>query len=204
MRHPARYAARRSLVPALAALAALALGAASALPAVAEETQAPPPPARHEAAPEAPPPMPMMRDRPRMRPGDRREHAHERDAAPHRWRHAEMAPRAACAARVHLASAMLGGLHSRLRLTAEQAPAWAAFETAARAGAAEILAFCDTLPAERAPATLSERMARAERAMEVGLAALREVRGPLEALHAVLTPAQRAELDRMRAFRGPF
>lgn len=95
-------------------------------------------------------------------------------------------------------------LKARLELKPDQMAAWNAFEKAADEASAKSMARCQTLPAElkERPGYL-ERLTMEEDAMKARIATIEAVKPSLTALVAVLTPEQKALLDRPRAGFGP-
>lgn len=90
-------------------------------------------------------------------------------------------------------------LKARLELKPEQMTAWNAFEKAADEASAKSMARCQTLPTEmkERPSYL-ERLTMEEDVMKARIATIEAVKPPLTALVAVLTPEQKAILDRPR------
>jgi hypothetical protein len=85
-------------------------------------------------------------------------------------------------------------LKERLQITAEQEPAWAAFEAAVSAKMEQRMARRDA----GRPSTVEERVARIRDRTATGLA----VADAMEALYGVLTPEQQAVADQY-ALMGP-
>lgn len=90
-------------------------------------------------------------------------------------------------------------LKARLELKPDQMTAWNAFEKAADDASAKSMARCQTLPAEmKERPTYLERLTMQEDAMKARIATIEAVKPSLTALVAVLTPEQKALLDRPR------
>lgn len=92
--------------------------------------------------------------------------------------------------------AMLSGwlayTQARLNLTAEQKPAWSAFETDVRSAADTLIKLCPELnqpPIARGD--IAGQLARHERMLGAGLDAVKIARPAVEKLNAALTPEQR-------------
>lgn len=95
-------------------------------------------------------------------------------------------------------------LKARLELKPDQMATWTAFEKAADEASAKSMARCQTLPAElKERPTYLERLTMEEDAMKARIATIEAVKPSLTALVAVLTPEQKALLDRPRAGFGP-
>ena len=99
-------------------------------------------------------------------------------------------------------------LKARLELKPDQMTAWNAFEKAADDASAKSMARCQTLPTEmkERPSYL-DRLTMEEDVMKARIATIEAVKPSLTALVAVLTPEQKALLDRPRPgfdhHRGP-
>lgn len=90
-------------------------------------------------------------------------------------------------------------LKARLELKPDQMTAWTAFEKAADEASTKSMARCQTLPAEmKERPTYLERLTMEEDAMKARVATIEAVKPSLTALVAVLTPEQKALLDRPR------
>lgn len=107
----------------------------------------------------------------------------------------ERSPRDMCNRVVDMRAAFLAGAESRLRLSAEQQPAWDAFEAAATANRDEVIAFCATLPDEAGRGTAPERLDQMTGGARLMLAMLEGVNAPFKALYVVLTEDQRKIVD---------
>ncbi len=91
-------------------------------------------------------------------------------------------------------------LKARLELKPDQMTAWNTFEKAADEASAKSMARCQTLPTEmKERPTYLERLTMEEDVMKARIATIEAVRPSLTALVAVLTPDQKAILDRPRA-----
>lgn len=90
-------------------------------------------------------------------------------------------------------------LKARLELKPEQMAAWNTFEKAADEASAKTMARCQTLPTEmKERPTYLDRLTMQEDAMKARIATIEAVKPSLTALVAVLTPEQKALLDRPR------
>lgn len=90
-------------------------------------------------------------------------------------------------------------LKARLELKPDQMTAWNAFEKAADEASAKSMARCQTLPTEmKERPTYLDRLTMQEDAMKARVATIEAVKPSLTALVAVLTPEQKALLDRPR------
>jgi len=88
-------------------------------------------------------------------------------------------------------------LKSRLDLKAEQVTAWNTFEKAADDASAKEKAKCASLPTEmKTPPNFADRFNQREEMMKTRLESLETVKPSLMALYAMLTPEQKAILDR--------
>ena len=88
-------------------------------------------------------------------------------------------------------------LKARLELKPDQMTAWNTFEKAADEASAKSMARCQTLPAEmKERPTYLDRLTMQEDAMKARIATIEAVKPSLTALVAVLTPEQKAFLDR--------
>lgn len=91
-------------------------------------------------------------------------------------------------------------LKARLELKPDQMTAWNTFEKAADEASAKSMARCQTLPTEmKERPTYLERLTMEEDVMKARIATIEAVKPSLTALVAVLTPDQKAILDRPRA-----
>jgi len=86
-------------------------------------------------------------------------------------------------------AAMIAFAEVKLKITDAQKPAWAKFTEAAKAAQANLTKLC-TLKDQPHPATLPERLARAETVTQARLAHLQTLRPALEELYKELTPEQ--------------
>jgi hypothetical protein len=112
-------------------------------------------------------------------------------------------PKAAC---IDMVARRIGDrayIKARLELKPEQMTAWNAFEKAADESSAKSMARCQTLPTEmkERPGYL-ERLTMQEDMMKARIATIEAVKPSLTALVAVLTPEQKAVLDRPHAGFG--
>lgn len=113
-------------------------------------------------------------------------------------------PRAICLDRVARRLGNRTYIKVKLDLKPEQMGAWNAFEKASDDASAKTKAYCATLPAElKERPTYVERLAMEEGAMKARIASIETVKPSLIALFDVLTPEQKASLDRPRGPRGP-
>jgi hypothetical protein len=88
-------------------------------------------------------------------------------------------------------------LKSRLDLKPEQVTAWNTFEKAADEASVKEKAKCASLPTEmKTPPSFADRFTRREERMKTRLESLEAVKPSLMALYAMLTPEQKAILDR--------
>ncbi len=88
---------------------------------------------------------------------------------------------------------------ARLELKPDQMTAWNAFEKAADEASAKAGARCATLPAEmKERPNVVDRLSMEESAMKARVATIEAVKPTLTALYAVLSPEQKAILDRPR------
>ncbi|HQS18927.1 Spy/CpxP family protein refolding chaperone [Reyranella sp.] len=140
-----------------------------------------------QATPPAPPPPPAARGE--RTPGERGAARIERSVS----------PRSMC---VDMVARRIGDrayLKARLELKPEQMTAWNAFEKVADEASAKSMARCQTLPTEmKERPTYLERLTMEEDVMKARIATIEAVKPPLTALVAVLTPEQKAILDRPR------
>jgi hypothetical protein len=114
----------------------------------------------------------------------------------------EFSPRAFCEERIARRIGKRAYLKARLDLTAEQLPAWDAFQKAADEAGAKEKAACASLPTEmKTRPTLPDRLAHREESMRNRLASIQAVKPALVALYDKLSPEQKAVLD--RPTRGP-
>ena len=176
----------RSLLVGVSAAAVLAAGLAVAGPALALDTDGP-----IELAQAAPPPPPA--------PG-----APGAPGADRMMRGERMAsPRAMCQDMVARRIGDRAYIKARLELKPEQMAAWNAFEKAADEASAKSMARCQTLPTEmKERPTYLERLTMQEDMMKARIATIEAVKPSLTALVAVLTPEQKALLDRPHAGFG--
>jgi hypothetical protein len=144
-----------------------------------------------QATPPAPPPPPAARGE--RTPGERGAPRVERS----------FSPKAAC---IDMVARRIGDrayVKARLELKPEQMTAWTAFEKAADEASARSMARCQTLPTEmKERPTYLERLTMQEDMMKARLATIEAVKPSLTALVAVLTPEQKAVLDRPHAGPG--
>ena len=88
-------------------------------------------------------------------------------------------------------------LKARLELKPEQMTAWNTFEKASDEASAKASARCATLPAEmKERPNYVERLSMMEDAMKARVASIEAVKPSLTALYNVLSPEQKAVLDR--------
>jgi len=112
-------------------------------------------------------------------------------------------PRATCLDRVARRLGNRTYLKAKLDLKPEQMGAWNAFEKASDDASAKTKAYCATLPAElKERPTYIERLTMEEGAMKARIASIETVKPSLVALLEVLTPDQKASLDRPSGPRG--
>ncbi len=94
-------------------------------------------------------------------------------------------------------------IKARLELKPEQMTAWNAFEKASDEANAKSNARCAALPAElKERPNYVDRLSMEEDAMKARVASIEAVKPTLTALYAVLTPEQKAILDRPRMAGG--
>jgi hypothetical protein len=92
---------------------------------------------------------------------------------------------------------------AKLELKPDQMTAWNAFEKAADEASAKSMARCQTLPTEmKERPTYLDRLTMQEDMMKARIATIEAVKPSLTALVAVLTPEQKAVLDRPHAGFG--
>jgi len=143
-----------------------------------------------QATPASPPPPAVRGER---TPGDRGTARVERSVS----------PKAMC---LDMAARRIGDrayLKARLELKPEQMTAWNAFEKAADEASAKTMARCQTLPTEmKERPTYLERLTMQEDMMKARIATIEAVKPSLTALVAVLTPEQKALLERPHAGFG--
>jgi len=90
-------------------------------------------------------------------------------------------------------------IKARLELKPEQMTAWNAFEKASDEASAKSNARCATLPAEmKERPSYVDRLSMEEDAMKARVATIEAVKPTLTALYGVLSPEQKAVLDRPR------
>lgn len=93
-------------------------------------------------------------------------------------------------------------LKARLDLKPEQMTAWNAFEKAADEASAKSNARCAALPAElKDRPNYVDRLSMEEDAMKARVASIEAVKPTLTALYAILSPEQKAVLDRPQGQR---
>ena len=94
-------------------------------------------------------------------------------------------------------------IKARLELKPEQMTAWNAFEKASDEANTKSGARCAALPAElKERPNYVDRLSMEEDAMKARVASIEAVKPTLTALYAVLTPEQKAILDRPRGMAG--
>jgi len=109
----------------------------------------------------------------------------------------EFSPKAFCEDRIARRIGNRAYLKARLDLTADQLPAWEAFQKAADDASAKEKAKCAALPTEmKAPPSLPDRLTRQEEMMKSRLESIQAVKPTLVALYDKLSPEQKAILDR--------
>ena len=144
-----------------------------------------------QATPPASPPPPTARGE--RSPGERGAPRVERS----------FSPKAAC---IDMVARRIGDrayVKAKLELKPEQMTAWNAFEKAADEASAKSMARCQTLPTEiKERPTYLERLTMQEDMMKARIATIEAVKPSLTALVAVLTPEQKAVLDRPHAGFG--
>jgi hypothetical protein len=106
-------------------------------------------------------------------------------------------PRSMCLLFTHGRAAALGWIESRLQLTPEQEPAWAAVEAAVKGETEKTLAFCGTLPESLKDATFPAKLEAASGMAQLLADGLGVAKAPVAALYAVLSEEQRKVLDEM-------
>ena len=97
-------------------------------------------------------------------------------------------------------------IKSRLELKPEQMTTWNAFEKASDEASTKATARCTALPAEmKERPSYVDRLSMEEDAMKARVASIETVKPTLVALYGVLSPEQKAILDRPRGMRtgGP-
>lgn len=95
-------------------------------------------------------------------------------------------------------------IKARLELKPEQMTAWNAFEKASDEANTKSSARCAALPAEmKDRPNYVDRLSMEEDAMKARVASIEAVKPTLTALYAVLTPEQKAILDKPRMAGGP-
>jgi hypothetical protein len=106
-------------------------------------------------------------------------------------------PQAMCQDRVARRIGNRAYLKARLDLKPEQMAAWNAFEKASDEAGAQSKARCATLPTEmKERPNYVDRLSMMEEAMKARVASIEAVKPTLVALYAVLSPEQKAVLDR--------
>ena len=144
-----------------------------------------------QATPPAPPPPPAARGE--RTPGER--------GAPRAER--SISPKAAC---IDMVARRIGDrayVKAKLELKPDQMTAWNAFEKAADEASAKSMARCQTLPTEmKERPTYLDRLTMQDDMMKARIATIEAVKPSLTALVAVLTPEQKAVLDRPHAGLG--
>jgi hypothetical protein len=142
-----------------------------------------------QATPPAPPPPPQAA------PRGERAHGAERGERAER----KFSPKSMC---LDMAARRIGDrayLKARLELRPDQMAAWNTFEKAADEASAKSMARCQTLPTEmKERPTYLERLTMEEDVMKARIATIEAVKPSLTALVAVMTPEQKALLDRPR------
>ncbi len=94
-------------------------------------------------------------------------------------------------------------IKARLELKPEQMTAWNAFEKASDEANTKSNARCAALPAEmKDRPNYIDRLSMEEDAMKARVASIEAVKPTLVALYAVLTPEQKATLDKPRGMAG--
>jgi len=94
-------------------------------------------------------------------------------------------------------------IKARLELKPEQMTAWNAFEKASDEANTKSNARCAALPAEmKERPNYVDRLSMEEDAMKARVASIEAVKPTLTALYAVLTPEQKAILDKPRGMAG--
>ena len=106
-------------------------------------------------------------------------------------------PKAACEEHIARRAGNRAYLKERLDLKADQISAWDTFQKAADEATAKEKAKCASLPTEmKTPPSFADRFNRREDIMKSRLETLEAVKPSLMALYAMLTPEQKAILDR--------
>ena len=109
----------------------------------------------------------------------------------------DFSPKAMCEEHIARRIGNRAYLKSRLDLKPEQITAWNTFEKAADEASAKEKARCASLPTEmKTPPNFADRFNRREEMMKTRLESLEAVKPSLMALYAMLTPEQKAILDR--------
>jgi hypothetical protein len=93
------------------------------------------------------------------------------------------------------AEGRLAFLKAELKITDAQAPQWNAFAEAVRTNASSMREMRRAMMAERASATLPERLALADKTADAHLAAMKKTREALTKLYAVLNDTQKKTAD---------
>ena len=109
----------------------------------------------------------------------------------------EFSPKAFCEDRIARRIGNRAYLKARLDLTADQVPAWEAFQKAADEASTKEKAKCASLPAEmKTPPSFPDRLGRQEEMMKSRLESIQAVKPTLMALYDKLSPEQKAAFDR--------
>jgi hypothetical protein len=110
-----------------------------------------------------------------------------------------LSPKAMCQDTVARRIGNRAYLKARLELKPDQMTAWNAFEKASDEASARSNARCATLPAEmKERPSYVDRLSMEEDTMKARVATIEAVKPTLTALYAVLSPEQKAVLDRPR------
>ncbi len=108
-------------------------------------------------------------------------------------------PKAMCQDQVARRIGNRAYLKARLELKPEQMAAWNAFERASDDASIKASARCATLPADlKERPNYVDRLSMEENAIKARIASIEAVKPTLVALYAVLSPEQKAVLDRPR------
>jgi hypothetical protein len=109
----------------------------------------------------------------------------------------EFSPKAFCEDRIARRIGNRAYLKARLDLTADQVPAWEAFQKAADEASTKEKAKCASLPGEmKTPPSFPDRLGRQEEMMKSRLESIQAVKPTLMALYDKLSPEQKAAFDR--------